>query len=276
MKKISLNIAGAFIYFDKLFSFILKHKLHKKFNLMVYDSVDYCSWNGGRINYKNNASEEKIKKYNQIDVSVGLSFSNYKIDLNNSQGNQFLEYLDFYQKKFKIQNSIFLINEKFREFLRKKYNFLLKFSIVGHPNWLTDYPDISKAIQFYKDKEKKYDTIVPKRFYIDKDWFIKNLNLNKYEVLFNYGCHYDCKIFYTHFEAIASQNLIPEKYKYLINKKVGPCWITDEKPYDIDTSKNFYMKLRKLGYTKFKIAGRDTNFYEVKNDIKQFLSYNFK
>jgi len=274
LNKIRLNIAGAFIYFDKLFPFILKNKLHKKFNLMVYDSVDYCPWNGGRINYKNNASEEKIKKYNKYGISVGLSFSNFRIDLNNELGNQFLEYLYYYKKKFKVQNSIFLINEEFREYLRKKYDFLLKFSIVGHPDYLTDYPNINKAVEFYKDKEKKYDIIVPKRFYIDKEWFLKNLNLNKYEVLFNYGCKFDCKIFYTHFEAIASQNLIPEKYNYLVNKKIGPCWIKDQDPYEIDTSEKFYKKLRKFGYTKFKIAGRDTNFSELKQDLIKFKNIN--
>ena len=273
MKNIQINIAGAFIYYDKLLPFIIKNKLHKKFKIMVYDSVDYCSWNGGRINYKNNANKFKIKNYNKHNISVGLSFSNYKIDFNDQLGNNFLEYLDFYQKKYDIKNSVFLINDNFRKFLRKKYNFNLKFSIVGHPNWLIDNPDINKAISFYKELEKKYDTIVPKRFYIDKEWFYKNLELSKYEILFNYGCKYDCKIFYTHFEAIASQNLIPEKYSYLINKKVGPCWMTDQEPYEIDFSFNFFKKLIKLGYTKFKIAGRDTNFNELKNDTNTIINY---
>jgi len=271
MKKLRLNIAGAFIYFDKLLPLILKTKLHKQFNLTVYDSVDFCPWNGGRINYKNNASKKKVETYNKYNIAVGVTFTNFHINLNDKLGNNFLNILSESQRKFlkNKKNEIFLINEKFRQYLRENYNFLLKFSIIGHYDWLTNDPDINQAIEFYKNLEYKYDLIVPKRVYVDKKWFYENLNIKKYEILYNYDCKYDCKFFYSHFKQISLQNL---KENNNIDYNIDKCWITNQKPIQIDMSNDYLKKLLKLGYKNFKIAGRDTNFNELKHDLFYFIS----
>jgi len=263
MKKIFLKIAGGFIYKDKLLPFILKNKWNKKFYLSIYDGVNNCKWNGGRVNYENNIKLEDIEKYNKLGISVDFVFTNWIIDLNDSIGLQLLDWLNYSQKKYNLQNQITLNNEKFRKFLRENYNFKLIASITQTPSWLTLNADPQKVLKFYKKLEKRFDYIVPNRIFILEEWFLKNLDLKKYLILFNYACQYDCPFIKKHFLNISKQNSL-KTYNYNVEK----CFIKNQKlKINHDFSRNYFLKLLKF-YKNFKFAGRNTSFYELKNDLE--------
>jgi hypothetical protein len=283
-KKISLNIGGAFSH--KLLSLILKLNLNKKFNITVYDGVNNCSWNGGRINRNIYISQKDIEKYNKYNIKVAFTFSNPEINLNDKKGLELLNWLNDSQIKYKVQNEIILINENLRMFLRKNYNFILKFSITGHD--LLAYPnkELQKEyIKYYKKLENKYDIIVPKMEHIFQDWFINNLNLQKYELMTNDTCRPDCPYYKKHFEEIARLNIIfkNEKSAYDFNpnlsKTIEECWLLNFNPNKeltscktgMDFDKEMFKKAIKLGYKNFKISGRENTIKDIENDIRRIL-----
>jgi hypothetical protein len=280
---IYLNIGGAFTH--PLLSFFVKEKIYKKFKLTVYDGVNNCAWNGGRINRNIFITQKDIEKYNKLGISVAFTFSNPEIDLYDKTGRQLLEWLDQSQKKYNIQNEIILINEDLRKFLRRKYDFILKYSITGHD--LKAYPDnqLQKEYKFYYKKLKeKYDIIVPKMEHVFQEWFLDQ-KLDKYELMTNDTCRPDCPYYKQHFEEIARFNRIfkNEKVAYDFNPKLAfaieECWLPKFDPNKeltscktgMDFNQEMIRKALKLGYNKFKISGRENPFDDLKNDIQKIL-----
>jgi len=287
MLKINLNIGGAFTH--PFLPYILKNKnKFKHINLTLYDGVNNCSWNGGRINRNIFITQKDIEKYNKLGISISFTFSNPVIDLTDKKGLQLLEWLDNSQKKYNIQNEITLINENLRNFLRQNYNFRLKFSITGHD--LESYPKKDKQLlykNYYLDLKNKYDLVVPKMEHIFQDWFINQKKLYKYELLINDTCRPGCPYYKQHFEEIAKINRIfkNEKVVYDFNPKLAnaieECWLPDFNP-DIEltsckTGMDFDEKMIEkalfLGYRSFKISGRENTFDRLQNDIEIFLNF---
>jgi len=278
-----LNIGGAFSH--NLIPFILKNKLNKRFNLTLYDGVNNCSWNGGRINRDIYITQEDIEKYNKHHISIAFTFSNPEIDLKDKKGLELLRWLDNSQKKYNIQNEIILINEDLRNFLRQNYNFKLKFSVTGHD--LKAYPDKElqkKYLNYYKNLKDKYDIIVPKMEHIVQDWFLDQL-LNQYEIMTNDTCVPDCPYYKRHFEEIARFNIIfkDKKAAYDFNKSlaynVEECWIPSFDPDNeltscktgMDLDKELIKKAKRLGYKKFKVTGRENKLDDLITDINIFI-----
>ena len=281
---INMNLGGAFTHPFLLF-FVKNKKELRKINFTVYDGVNNCSWNGGRINRDIFISQKDIEKYNKLGISIAFTFSNPEIDLSNVKGKELLIWLDNSQKKYNIQNEIILINEELRRFLRQNYNFKLKFSITGHD--LKAYPDKKEQFEYklyYKKLKEKYDIIVPKMEHVFQDWFLDQ-TLDKYELMLNDTCRPDCQYYKQHFEEIARFNRIfkNEKVAYNFNPKLAynieECWLPNFDPNKeltscktgMDFDEEMIRKALKLGYKNFKISGRENSFEEMKEEIKKFL-----
>jgi len=279
-----ITIAGAFTH--NLMPFLLKSSLYKKHDLTVYDGPNNCAWNGGRINRDITITEQDILSYNALKIKVALTFSNPEINLKDPVGNALLKNLESSQNKTGVQNEIILINSKFRKFLRKKYSFILKFSITGHD--LLAYPpeSIQEKYQKYYDKlEKKYDIVVPKMEHVFQEWFLQNRDLSKYEIMVNDTCRPDCPYYKSHFEEIAKMNLVfkNEKSAYDYNpelsKRVEECWLPNFNPdkeltscgTGMDFDSSMIKKARKLGYSRFKISGRENKLSDILRDINAIL-----
>jgi len=281
---IFLNIGGAFTH--PFLSFFVKNKnKFKNIKITLYDGVNNCAWNGGRINRNIFITQKDIEKYNKIGISVAFTFSNPEIDLNDKKGLKLLEWLDNSQKKYNIQNEVILINENLRQFLRQNFKFKLKFSITGHD--LKAYPDknLQKEYKnYYKNLKNKYDLIVPKMEHVFQEWFLDQ-RLIQYELMLNDTCRPDCPYYKQHFEEIARFNRIfkNEKVAYDFNPKLAysieECWLPNFNPNKeltscktgMDFDEKMIKKALKLGYRNFKISGRENSFEEVKEEIEKFL-----
>ena len=281
---INLNIGGAFTH--PFLSFFVKNKKEfKNINLTLYDGVNNCAWNGGRINRDIFITEKDIEKYNKLGISIAFTFSNPEIDLFDKKGRELLIWLDDSQKKYNIKNKIILINENLRKFLRLNYDFELIYSITGHD--LKAYPDLKLQKEYkyyYKQLKNKYDIIVPKMEHVFQEWFLDQ-KLDKYELMTNDTCRPDCPYYKQHFEEISRINNLfkNEKVAYDFNPKlaysVEECWLPNFDPNKeltscktgMDFDNALFKKALKLGYKNFKISGRENSFKEIEEEIVKFL-----
>jgi len=218
MKKLHLKLAGAFGHYDGLLPLVAKHK--RMFDFTVYDGVNHCRWNGGRVNRNIQETEKQKKAYDALGVGIAFAFSNPTIeDVNDPVGNDLLE------RYHDSKNSIILSNYKLLEHIRTKYPlYQCIYSITGHPAL------VRNPSAYYARLEKDFDIIVPK---LEHNMIIEEYtdNVSMYELLINDDCLYDCPLWKKHFDKISHQNTLGARYEDDIEKyyKIEECWLPKEK-----------------------------------------------
>lgn len=233
--------------------------------LSVYDGVDNCSWNGGRVNCLLNTQFDYnvFKAYQALKIPVFLTFSSPFIDIADKRGNELLEII----ANQKIRNGVIIVNETLRQFIRKKYpELIIIYSITGHSN---NYKDFDITL------ENRYDLIVPRFENVFNPEFLKVCDTSKYEIMLNDTCSYGCKMWNTHFKAIAEANL--KDIGIQEARKIQECWIpgfdyiTDSQCECMDLSKDAILKAKSLGYKHFKISGRENKPEELLSDLNKYF-----
>ena len=257
-------IAGAFSKSIPIIKF-LSHKMIDTNQLVVYDGVNKCDWNGGRINRDVFYSDALINYYYSKGVSIALTMSNHKIDLTDPLGNELLE------KFHKEGNALIIVNDDLRAYVREHYpKYDLIYSITGMG--LLNIPLQDSDIAWYKDLESKYDWIVP-RFEHIFDPRAVELDRTKWEVMLNDTCVWACKYFDEHFKAIANENTARRPY----SKEVEECWLPKFNPskdskYDsMDIDSPNMKRLKDMGVKSFKITGREMQDDEYYNELMTFV-----
>lgn len=290
-KKMRFNIAGAFGKSDQLMMYFFKNKdLIKKFNITVYDGINNCAWNGGRVNRDIEYSDRVLDFYYRNNITIALAFTNPVIDLDDKTGNMLLE------KFHKKGNVIISANENLVYYVRKKY------PLYHHTRSITSFGKISVPMSdddfnLYKKWETIYDIIVPRCEHVFDKRF-KELDLTKYEVLINDACVYNCPYYGEHFKEVAKQN---KKYKkpwkeagYKAMYEIEECWLSDrstyKKPsffepdegqpklkdklgdnYGMDLKTSQIIQLMKDGINNFKIAGREMPIDDFNIELNTYL-----
>lgn len=209
-----LKIAGAYTHYDKILPTIIKHK--KDLNFCVYEGMNECRWNGGRINRPIFENKVQMTSYETLGVGIALAFSNPVIDLSDALGNELLE------RYHKQGNGIILQNRDLLDYVRNKFpKYETIFTITGHPGGVVENPK-----DYYLELESLYDVIVPK---LEHNMEIENYatDITKYELLINDDCLYNCPLWKKHFDAIAEQNTKGVKYydNYEENFAIEECWL---------------------------------------------------
>lgn len=257
-------IAGAFSKSIPIIKF-LSHKMIDTNQLVVYDGVNKCDWNGGRINRDVFYSDALINYYYSKGVSIALTMSNHNIDLNDPLGNELLE------KFHREGNALIIVNDSLRAYVREHYpKYDLIYSITGMG--LLNIPLQDSDIAWYKDLESKYDWIVP-RFEHIFDPRATELDRTKWEVMLNDTCVWACKYFDEHFKAIANENTARRPY----SKEVEECWLPKFNPskdskYDsMDIDSPNMKRLKDMGVKSFKITGREMQDDEYYNELMTFV-----
>ena len=285
------NIAGAFSKNKQLKLYFFKNKdIIKNFDITVYDGINSCAWNGGRINRDIVYDNKTIEFYYRNNISIGLTFTNNIIDLNDKEGNKLL-------KKFhKKGNVIISANLDLLKYIKKNY------PLYKHTRSITSFGKISLPMSdddfnHYKFLEHYYDYIVPRCEHVFDKRFI-NLDQSKYEIMLNDTCMYNCPYYGEHFQEIAKQNRLYGKpwQEGGIKKmtEIEECWISErstyKKPkifdpntgnektiekfgdnYGMDLKSDQIMKLKKQGINNFKITGREMNFEDFNNELNLYL-----
>lgn len=257
-------LAGAFSRSLALVRFIGQYNGDAK--LVVYDGINHCKWNGGRINRDIEYRDGLIDYYYKRGISIALTFSNPVIDLTDEVGNHLL-------KKFHADgNCIILVNDDLRQYIREKFpKYQLIYSITGTGH--ISVPMDDAGVSFYRDLETKYDWIVPRFEHIFDPRAIE-LDCTKWEVMLNDTCIWNCKHFDEHFKAIAHENTEGRPY----TAEIEECWVKGFDPNIIskyncmDIDSVHVAKLKRMGVHSFKITGRemddDTYFKELIKYVK--------
>ena len=256
-------LAGAFSKSIPLVKFFSQYNGNDHF--VVYDGVNKCDWNGGRINRDVYYNEGLMNYYYNKNVSIALTFSNHNINLNDSLGNELLE--KFHRKG----NALIIVNDDLRQYCRDNFPLYdLIYSITGMG--LLNIPLQNSDIEWYKNLEKKYDWIVP-RFEHVFDSRASELDRTKWEVMLNDTCIWGCKYFDEHFKAIANENTARRPY----SKEIEECWLPKFDPnkdskYDcMDLKPDAMKKLLDVGVNSFKITGREMKDDEYYGELVRFF-----
>jgi len=118
-------LAGAFSKTVPLIKF-LSQRIVDSTQLVVYDGVNKCKWNGGRINREVYYNDALIDFYYSKGISIALTMSNYKINLDDVTGNHLLE--KFHRKG----NALIIVNDDLRKYVREHFpKYDLIYSITG-------------------------------------------------------------------------------------------------------------------------------------------------
>lgn len=257
-------LAGAFSKSIPLIKFLGQQSINST-ELVVYDGINKCRWNGGRINRDVFYNDALINYYYNKGVSIALTMSNYKIDLNDKVGNHLLE------KFHREGNALIIVNDDLRKYVRDRFpKYDLIYSITGMG--LLNIPLQDSDIAWYKDLESKYDWIVP-RFEHIFDPRANELDRTKWEVMLNDTCVYGCKYYDAHFKAIADENTAGRPY----SKEVEECWLPkfdfnkDSKHECMDLKSDAMQKLKSVGVKSFKIIGRELSDESYYKELIRFV-----
>lgn len=252
---IHLKISGGVAKYKEIISNIRNTNI----KISVYDMVNNCKWNGGRVN-DNIVLTDDIATYymnNNIDFYYGFS-NNIIFNYNDKCATELLN---------KNMYGVIIQNEGLRRFLRSNYpKYRLTFSITGHPT--TDYLDFEK---YYKNLETLYDLIVPKNSHLEYILpLIKEgtLDANKYEVMINGQCLGGCPFYNEHYNQM---NALNNMYDNAKAENPSLSYLSDSLPMtDLYGMKvecnNCHDSIDKLpvlqnyldsGITHFKLSGRD-------------------
>lgn len=257
-------LAGAFSKSLPLIKF-LSNNLVDTNEIVVYDGINKCRWNGGRINRDVFYNTGLMDYYYSKGISIALTFSNHNIDLSDAIGNDLLE--RFHRKG----NALIIVNDDLRKYVREKfpdYDLIYSITGMGHLN----IPLQDSDIAFYKDLESKYDWIVP-RFEHIFDKRAGELDCTKWEVMLNDTCVWGCKHYDAHFKAIADENTAGRPYTAIIEE----CWLPKFDPnidskYDcMDIKPHNMQRLKDMGVRSFKITGREMTDDEYYGELIKFV-----
>ena len=264
-KKLTWNIAGAFSRYRAILKYFEKKDIfdrYKKIN--VYDGIEMCSWNGGRLNQDIKYDESLRDLYYSLGWSISLTFTNNTIDLSDKTGNFLLE------KMHHEGNSVILINNDLKEYIQNNFpKYRIIYSTVGCS--FATYPMDNKTYKMYSKIASSYDSFVP-RSDNNFDDLLRLLPKDKIEILVSDTCILNCPLREKHYNRYAKLNKsIPSKEDS--SSYIGDCLI-DKDTFTKRTNlmckalKDRYpfflhpYQIKKLileGFYNFKIHGRDSD-----------------
>jgi len=282
--KINIMIAGMFSHPGLQLYFLKNRKYREYFNITLYDGVNNCKWNGGRINRDDCKWDENIYNYyKKLGINCALTFSNRYIDLNDTQGLNLLDLTD------NSNNYIIVNNNKLNKFIKENYKHKTIKSITSlnsFPSELTE-----EYLNKYKQFEKDYDLIVPRIEHIfDKNW-LNSINPLKYEIMLNNKCVPNCPYLNSHYKQVDLENQAGNTLSKN-NYKRSSCWLMEsvfDETYQIHSKNTFGVqsqnlelnikdikKLIDLGFRSFKLTGREHPTEELIDTIDKYFTFIYK
>lgn len=253
-------------------TFLKKHRMLKHV-LNTYTGYNDSPWNGCRIPEK---AEEfditTLKKFNSLGIGVFLTLSNDIIkNVNARDENTVLRELNK-----SALNGVILTNKKLFKHIKNNFNNLkTSFSVSGFETLSLN--ELNKV--------KEYDNYCPRYEWVFDERFYMNNDLNKCKVMLNDTCKYDCIFWGEHFKEI-NRIIRTKEYTNMSLKtkqKITECWIANKKnnpdngwqndisKYSFLTGMDFDREMiitaQKLGYSRFKLCGRDLSEEDFKHEL---------
>ena len=277
-----INIAGAFAKKHLLVPYFFNNKhMHEHVDITVYDGINLCPWNGGRINRDIHYDNKTVDFYYRNNISIALTFTNPIIDLTDPIGLHLLE------KFHHPGNYIISVNDKLYDYIKKNFpDYKHTRSITGFGK--LPVPMRDETVALYKELEPKYDYIVPRMEHVFDQKF-ESLDQTKYEVMVNDTCIYGCPHFHEHFGKIAEQNCkFSNPWKQGDTKEltdIEECWLPNFDPdvghlktieklgdnYGMDLTTKQMRRLAARGIRSFKVTGREMTDDNFRHEMNIYL-----
>ena len=217
-------------------------RLQTKANIIIYDGFDNCRWNGGRIN-----ADIKLEDYKNhfelLNISIASTFSNYKIDLDDTVGNKLLNQLS--------NHYVVLNNDELNNYITNNYPTITR---------ILSFTSLDCTTQDYLKREDYYDLIVPKIDLLFNEEFLSKINKSKYQILLDEQCN-KCPIFFEHYNEVCDINNHTIQLNETEIKQKHSCYLIDKNIQNTLglelVSKKHISRLVDLGFKHFKIPGRE-------------------
>ena len=276
-KKITWNLAGAFCKHDILIKYFEDNDLFDRYNkIIVYDGIEKCRWNGGRVNLDAPYTDVVRDTYYRLGWSINLTFTNPVIDTSDPTGNFILE------KMHREGNGIILVNDELRKYVRKNFpKYKILFSTTGCNS--VKYPMRDEDFSFYEGVLKRHDVLIP-RCDSNFDPKLRDLDQSRLEILVSDRCVMNCPKRNEHYHILAEANrrgvtleestrmrgecLIPEKEADRLHN-IARLVLKDKYPFHM-----FPHQIKDLiddGFSNFKVHGRDSEDAEYLSFLERFL-----
>ena len=276
---ITYNIAGLFTHDNFILSKIINDNNLTNKKIILYGGTT-CLWHGGRnINHVLPLDEINtiIDKYNSLGIGCRFVFSSCiitKDDLNDVFCNNVLKILN----KSNL-NGVIISSDILYDHISCNYKNLHIVSSIAKvttevPSWRDETPE------YYDKLCKKYNMVVinPTRSN-DFEFLSKIKNKDKIEILINSKCKKFCDTQGLHHKYVANVercsvlNTDATKYNTLINEIMLRCQQLEEQPncqFNI-CNYNDISKLIEMGFSNFKLEGREYELDFYKYDVYKYL-----
>lgn len=276
-KLITWNLAGAFCKHSILMNYFKKNNLFDRYDhINVYDGIEHCKWNGGRINLKAPYSDEVRDTYLDLGWSINITFSNPNIDTSDPVGNFILE------KMHQEGNGIILVSDDLRRYIKKNFpKYKIYYSTTGCNS--VKYPMSEANFSFYENVLDTHDFLIP-RCDSNFDARLRELDLSRLELLVSDRCVMNCPKRQEHYSALADYNLkgvtpkdvlsmlgtclIPED-EAALSHKLSRRILGDKYPFHLFPSQ--IKNLMDEGFRSFKVHGRDSEDAEYTSFLDRYL-----
>ncbi len=267
MKKIKWNIAGWIKYKDMLDYYINKYNLASEFDLRVYDSY-FSPWSGGRLQllmYDKLKFEKLVKNYNDRDIGFNVTFSAWDIpkeDFADAASNEQLEILS--QGK---RNSVIVVSKPFENYVRKNYPKLeIIYSVMGSMRDEIINQKDNVIVDYYNKKTEEYDSVVPRPEIHRRPEIMENLkNKERIELMVNHQCLPYCPDCVRHHS---------EEAKYIRGEMFERPFCSQKEFFELYLSLEEIEHIKGLGYSNFKLAGRDYELGKYNSDLFKYIILN--
>ena len=230
----NFRIAGLSSHFDTIKKNLLGFKFlqYKGINFIFYDSFGDTKFNGGRF-LEHTINQEQIDFCIKHNFGLSATFSNYYIDLSDSEGLKSLSILN------DIHASVVLSNLDLLNYIKQNYNNIKTTqSVISKIELDTDLKC------YYQDDPRIYD------------------NIDKTEILLDNRC-YNCPEFYNHFDII-SKNISNKEF---FKSKYNGCYKTSIPRFINQGFKNFKIPGRE--YNKLNYENNLKELFNVLRAITQ-------
>ena len=253
------NFPGAFYHYSTY-----KNILSSLVPSIFYDGTNLCKWNGGRNLINQNWSNDIVYQYYKNNHKIALTFSNSIIDLSDKTGNYLLSLLN------ENNNYVICKNINLAKYIKEKYqNISLIYSITG--------TQLNYSYNWYKNILSTFDYIVPRWHHIkniSKDF----KNLYKFEIMVNHSCPSTCKYWDYHYKKVELDNINNKIYSSYNNDCIE-CLLKKDLSDSLYNIQNTVLKLNtaiKLGFTNFKLAGREFSKEQLIQELNNIKKYIYK
>lgn len=249
----------------------------------VFGSIP-CRFQGGRVAPRDADLENAYKifdAYRDRGVGCRLTFSNVFItedDLGDDLSNNLLDYLNTHNDTG--LNGVIVASDILAKYIKEKYPTLQLISSQVKPSCETGLGDDKDTVEYYNNLFDLYDVVVVNPFKVNDVKFLNGIRYpERVEFIANHRCVPNCPRAKVHYETqmmLGNKFLSNEDYSEEEKRlaKINAECIEIKKQYPLagnSFSQSDIEQLLRMGFTQFKIEGRDNDGVCFIRDLGDYI-----